>query len=93
MAPAREGGCSMSSIEAPRIEGSWEECNQTGCTKIFFRYVFGNKCYSLSDKIGTCPLCLRIKQEDNGTLRKRKGTVSDFVHHKSPDAKPEADSL
>jgi len=81
------------SLLQPRIEGSWEECNQKDCDMIFFRYPFGHKCYSVSDKIGTCPLCIFTRKTQNGTLPKKNSDISQFVHHKSNDAKPGADTL
>ena len=83
----------MSSISPPRVVGSWQECSRTGCGLIFFRYGQGNKCYSLSDKTGICPLCIFQKKVENGTLTKRAGDISQFVHHKSVDARPGADTL
>lgn len=86
-----EGG--IVSILQPRIEGSWEECNREDCTQIFFRYPFGHKCYSLSDKIGVCNLCIFSIKKVNGTLPNKDEDISKFVHHKSNDSKPEGDTL
>lgn len=83
----------MSSIAAEKTQGEWVECNQEDCNMMFFRYKEGHKCYSLSDRVGTCPLCIRRRQEENGTLPKKQGDVSEFVHHKGVDSKPGADTL
>lgn len=83
----------MSLIVASRVIGGWEQCNQTDCRMMYFRYAFGHKCYSVSDKIGTCPLCIHQKKIENGTLPKKDSDISKYVHHKSSDAKPESDSL
>ncbi len=83
----------ISSIAAEVAVGQWVECNQPDCTMMFYRYTKGHKCYTISDELGTCPLCIRCRQEQNGTLPKKKGNVSDYVHHKSNDAKPGADTL
>ncbi len=92
MKSVRGENLSMSSI-AFEMEGTWEECILDDCNNIFKRHKEGHKCYTLGDKIGICPLCLHQRKKENDTLPKKEGDVSEFVHHKSNDAKPEGDSL
>lgn len=79
------------SIQTTRIEGVWTPCLK--CPAQFFRYEFGNKFYTVGDKIGICPICLFNRKIENGTLPKKDVDISTFVNHKSNDSKPEGDSL
>lgn len=81
------------SIQETRTEGGWEECIQKQCALMFYRYAFGHKCYTISDRMGVCPLCIFTIKVQNGTLPKREGDVSRFVHHKNNDSRPESGSL
>jgi len=83
----------LSNIEPIRIVAGWTECSKSNCNLAFYRYVFGDRCYSISDKIQVCPLCIFEKKEQNGTLPKKDSDISGFVHHKGIECKPEASSL
>ena len=79
------------SYQTTRVIGAWTPCSK--CNTVFFRYEFGHKCYSIGDKIGICSICLWEIKIQNGTLPKKNGDISQFVHHKNNDARPESDSL
>ena len=59
----------------------------------FYRRKITDKYFAENDKTSICSLCWRISQEKNGTLPKKDVDVSEFVHHKSIDSKPQNDSL
>ena len=73
--------------------GTWCLCKKQSCENIFFRHPYGHKCFSLSDKIGICPLCIFEIRVKNQTLPKRTGNISDYTTYKHSSSKPENDTL
>lgn len=68
----------------PKSAGTWTRCNnpiRNPVTHFFWK--------KPSYKYDFCDLCLYEIQKRNGTLPITQG----YVHHKSPDSKPEKDSL
>lgn len=75
-------------------EGEWVECSHDECHKMFFQHPFGHKYYTLSDKIGVCPLCICDVKRINGTdQKKRIGSVNDFIPHHGGDLHAGPDTL
>ena len=73
-------------------DGKWVECRLEECNLMFYKRPVGHKYYSISDKIGVCPLCTHVKKIINGTIQKMRDVIVDY-HHKAVESKPGADTL
>jgi len=72
--------------------GRWVECRLVECNLMFMQRPVGHKYFSLSDRIGVCPLCTHKKKIANGTIKKMRDVIVDY-HHKNVDSKPGSDTL